>query len=251
MSVNNTETARTITVTDEVMDLLSLEDQAQMALHLGAEVSEAEVRDTISQAGCEKLFAHNNEEDENMTTETKTTEALLTLAGYSFLPRTKGDEKFVGKEMPLEKASKALLLDLIETQGVNIGEMESKLAAAQGIVTTRVVESALAQTQKKQEKPSRSLGQEKHDFFKWLGWFDLMNQGQINWLKTDNANMGNKPWLCIKYVRDGSTVKVSWSAEAYKGAQGDCAQIMDIWRALARQKGCKVWKNVQLHIVTK
>jgi len=242
MSVNNTETARTITINDAIMDLLSLQDQAQMALHLGAEVSEAEVRDTISQAGYEKLFATNNhalaelminEEDETMTETNETTPAVDT------------DRQ---ARIDALNTRKNLKKDLAAT----IVDLQDQLAAAQTIVTTRVVESAAAQTQKKEQaKPSRSLAEEKHAFFKWLGWFDLMNQGQINWLKTDNANMGDKPWLCIKYVREGSTVKISWTTEAYKGAQGDCAQIMDIWRALARQKGCKVWKNVQLHIVTK
>ena len=119
---------RTITMTAAVLKTIKSDaDREIFAQMEGAEVPEDIVKDMASEPTYQGLFADNNhviadlminDSDETDTTNaqegtTMTDTTTLTIAGFNLPPRTKGDRAYLGKEIPIGKASKALLVDLV------------------------------------------------------------------------------------------------------------------------------------------
>lgn len=200
-----------ITLSPEVLATLS--DNDQMALvSTGCDTfTHDEARKLVSPEGFTTLtttscFEQQALENADKAKRRKQAEGYLQLAGYSFLPRTAGDKKFVNKEMPLEKASKALLLDLIEAMGTNIGEMARRLELSQEThrqiskQEPKVINVPLLGLSDAQ-KANCLRGSEKLQALKDCGMWQQVSDAQKAWMRK-NDGYG---WrcICVRRTRTG------------------------------------------------
>ena len=109
----------TATITDDVLAKLQNDaDRAVLSSMKGSEVPEDILADMVSQETMSVLFPNTPVVKSDDTTNaqegtTMTDNPTLTIAGFNLPPRTKGDRAYLGKEIPIGKASKALLVDLV------------------------------------------------------------------------------------------------------------------------------------------
>lgn len=248
-----------ITLTPDVLGALTNPEEAEALIMTGEnELSEMEVRSLISKESADKLFANDedmdvdhpsglgyigdyskeNEMTENTTTTTTTedktmtnnantteTTGYVTLSGYSFLPRTKSDEKYVGQEIPLNKASKALLMDLVEAQAVNIGEMQTQQEQQDTRTIERMQERAQTRTSTRQD--DRLKGKVKLQALRDMGL--EFSEAQERWLRTDPRR-----WQAIVVKPASKGYKVSFNFEADQPRSVLVKKLVDACKAAGR-----------------
>lgn len=223
----------TITITTDLINTINnLDDRATLQGLVGTPVPQEMLVDMISVDTYNHLFAQNNHplaelliEREAPTQETApaqsqedtVTNNYVELSGYNFLPRTKGDRAYVGKTMPLDKASKALLLDLVEAMGTRIGELEhsTPVPEDQDLMLVLKREFYRACTVKQREwlkKPGNACldfkfykDQESKFHITMYGFGPRTCQAMVQVVQRMAAN--NPDWYC----------KTNWRQGQYKG----------------------------------
>lgn len=203
---------KTITITPAVLATISnVADRTAIEAAGFKTLSEKDVRDLCEDTTLAELFGITKttsaqEGTMSETTETETINGYLRLLDYEFLPRTKGDQKYAGAEIPLQKASKALLLDLIEAMATNIGEMQTTIDNQDSQRVQQAQDNAQRLVQQREKAKANLVGEAKLEALKSMGLWQQLSKAQVEWLRQDVRR-----WRGIVVSRANKGFKISFN----------------------------------------